>query len=389
MPLAASANGSGSARAAASKKAPIVIGTIAALSGAKVVTPPTTLAPTLKAWVKSVNATGGIKGHKIKLIIKDDQADSAKALAALQDLISQHVVALVGVLDPGVEATWKSAIDAAKIPVIGVPNSIFWDTDPNYFPVGTTIAAGTLGAAIVAKGAGGSKYGYAYCAELAVCKQAIPLVEAAAKNAGMGYGTSVAVSSSSADLTAPCLELRNAGVDALVAGVANPIMLSQQCATQGYKPILVASEAVWSAPGILTNQFTNNRLWTNSREFPPFANAPQVRAFKKTLAKYGRGIKPDFNTTNAWTSGLLFAKAAKAVKGKVTSAKLIAVMRKMKHETLGGLTPGPLNFTDPNYHPTSCFYTIRVKNGKLVAVNNLKYRCIKQSVLKPLVTSSQ
>ena len=34
------------------------------------------------AWEKSVNARGGINGHPVKLIIKDDGADPAKALQA-------------------------------------------------------------------------------------------------------------------------------------------------------------------------------------------------------------------------------------------------------------------------------------------------------------------
>ena len=83
-----------------SSKSPIVIGDLAALTGANVVEPPTTLVPTLRAWVADVNANGGINGHPIKLIVDDDQGIAANAIADLQTLIqTDHIAALVGVFD--------------------------------------------------------------------------------------------------------------------------------------------------------------------------------------------------------------------------------------------------------------------------------------------------
>ena len=221
---------------------------------------------------------------------------------------------------------------------------------PNDFPVATSIAAGTFAAAVVAKIAGGTRYGYAYCAELAVCKQAVPLTQAAAKYAGMTYGAAVAVSSSAADLTAPCLTLQGAGVNAVVPGVNNPVMLAQQCAAQGYKPIYVVAQATLQQPGILTSPYTDNRLWSLSSQFPPFIDSPAVNAFRKTLKKYGPSIQPDFSASGAWTSGLLFQAAAERIHGKVTPAALISSLRSLKKETLGGLAPGTLNYSNPTFH---------------------------------------
>jgi branched-chain amino acid transport system substrate-binding protein len=380
---ATSSSASSGSGGSTASKSPIVIGELAALSGAAVISPPTTLVPTLNAWVNMVNSTGGINGHPVKLIVEDDQGIAANALADLQKLEADHVVALVGVFDSPTEAVWRSAIDKTDIPVIGDPSDLFWDTDSHYFPITTTIIAGTMAVPNILKIYGGSVYGYAYCAELAVCKQAIPLTQAAAHFAGMSYGAAVGISSSSANDTAPCLALKAAKVNAIAVGVGDLIQFAESCASQNYHPLMSVNQADLATPGLLSSSAINNHLWALASVFPPFANAPAVTTFTQELAKYGPGITPDFNSSTAWTSGLLFEEAAKAVSGTVTASSVTAALRANK-TTLGGLAPGTLDYSNPTFHPVNCYFYAGVQNHKLVAPAGLNYKCTPESVYSAL-----
>lgn len=56
----------------------------------------------LNAYFSAVNAAGGVAGRKIALLIKDDDLNAAKMVAATRDLIAQpQVLALVGFLNTG------------------------------------------------------------------------------------------------------------------------------------------------------------------------------------------------------------------------------------------------------------------------------------------------
>lgn len=74
--------------------APITIGVVTSLTGS--------YAPLGKAdiegmdiAVSQINASGGIRGHKVKLIVKDDQTNASQATVAMNALVSEHVSAVV------------------------------------------------------------------------------------------------------------------------------------------------------------------------------------------------------------------------------------------------------------------------------------------------------
>src|SRR5262245_5437801 len=71
---------------AALTKAPIVVGVIADESQGPTGLASQDVPKTMAAWQKYINAHGGINGHPVKYINKDDAADPAKAAAAVQSL---------------------------------------------------------------------------------------------------------------------------------------------------------------------------------------------------------------------------------------------------------------------------------------------------------------
>ncbi len=71
-----------------------------------------------KAWASSVNAVGGINGHKVNVIVKDDAFNSGTSLSQAETLVAQdHAIAIVDGSD--VDASWSDYVKQQNVPVIG------------------------------------------------------------------------------------------------------------------------------------------------------------------------------------------------------------------------------------------------------------------------------
>lgn len=97
-------------------KAPYKIGAIISVTGAN--------APlgdpekkTLEMLVEKINKAGGVDGHKIELIIEDDESDASKAVAAVNKLIKvDKVVAIIGGTGTGPSMAIKPVVTSSKVP---------------------------------------------------------------------------------------------------------------------------------------------------------------------------------------------------------------------------------------------------------------------------------
>ena len=68
---------------------------------------------------EEINAKGGILGHKIQLVERDDQADNQRGVQVAQELINkERVVATLGYINTGVALASQRFYEEAKIPVI-------------------------------------------------------------------------------------------------------------------------------------------------------------------------------------------------------------------------------------------------------------------------------
>jgi branched-chain amino acid transport system substrate-binding protein len=359
-------------------KSPIVIGNVSTLSGPSTGGPVGSILPTLKAWVAYENANGGIKGHPIKLVSMDDGGNSAKGVADVQNLVqNDHIVALVGESDINVELAWEKYADSAKIPVIGgFANGLEWDHDPDFFPSSTTGQAYTVSTTETAVKEGGKVFGFPYCVEEVTCKQVVPIIQGSAEADGMKWGGAVAVSQSAPSYTAPCLQLKNAGVNVIMNADSAPLRFADACGQQNFTPIQILVGAEANVPGLLQDPVFNGRTFIPEASFPWFVHNDQTATFFTAMQKYAPGVAPDANATVEWVAGLMFAAAANAVSGTVTPASLVAALHNMKDETLGGLAPGALNMSNPSFHPVNCFFIVAVKDGKFIAPNGLNTTCV-------------
>jgi branched-chain amino acid transport system substrate-binding protein len=332
-----------------------------------------------QAWASWTNAHGGINGHPVKFVTIDDKSDASTAIAGVQSLVqNQKVVALVGTAEAGLETTWASYVAKAGVPVVGgYSYTPVWNTNSDFFLSSSDLLTAIYSGANLAKHEGKTSYGVINCSEQSACVQAIKLHQAAAKTAGLRFAYGATAPVTAPNYTANCLAAKNAGTQVLSVGLGGPAtsLLATNCSQQGYKPTYLFN-ATSVTPSLLSNAALNGAI-VPLTTFPWFYRGPQTAGFQQVLAKAGLSTQQDGPAlAAAFVSDQLFATAARAVHGTLTSAALIKSLETMKGQTLGGLAP-PLTFTPgATTRSTSCYFVAQVKNGAMVAPQGLKTNCL-------------
>ncbi len=336
-----------------------------------------------QAWADEVNAAGGLNGHPVDLITKDDGTVPANSVTAAESLISDGVVAIfdASVLD----VTWQKQVDAAKIPVIGGNfTTTMYYTDPNWYPTGETNDAITYSNVATAKASGGTKVGLLYCAESPQCQESVPITQTAAKTEGVSLAYTASVSATAPSYTAQCLAAKQAGVDSIIVldSVAVEANVATDCAQQDYNPTFVG-EGTGFTNQVPQTGALKSTYWSDFPILPFFATSAQVEQMNTVLDKYEPGMRQSTLTyaevaVQGWTGGLAVAQAIKAAgvtaSSTVTAADLVKGLDTFKNETLDGWSP-PLTFTAGKAHPVDCWYTARLENGKATLTNSGKLSC--------------
>jgi branched-chain amino acid transport system substrate-binding protein len=362
-----------SAATRADHETPIVIGSLGSYTGSQASSSEPALWA-LQAWVSSVNAAGGIDGHPLKMIVKEDNDSPSLGLTDAQELVSDHVAAIVGDWSD-VDTDWVPYVTKAGIPIIGNAAGLgFGEMD--VFPQQTTILDGAYGTLYALKKAGVTKFGVPYCAEIAACSEGVPLDKNFAGKLGMQLVWSGAFSASAPNLTPECLAASQAGATGLepAAPSDSDIHLAEACAQQGLKFKYGTSD------GTMTNQWLTipafNGTVAQEGDAPWFADStPALKAYQAALKKYESGKAVNASSIEGWASGKLFQAAVAASGSKtVTPASVLAGLYSLKGATLGGIAP-PLTFTKGTAAAVPCFFLVGIKNGKFIEPQGMKLSC--------------
>ncbi|MGX7678442.1 ABC transporter substrate-binding protein [Jatrophihabitans sp. DSM 45814] len=354
-------------------KAPLVVGSISSDTG--ISGTGNAIPLTLRNWQNYVNANGGVNGHPVKVISKDDAGDPAKSITAVKSLVGDdHIIALLNFSNLG--DSWGSYVAQQKVPVLDASASIgfHYAKDANFFPTGTTVLSVVWGQTYAAKVAGAKSFGEFYCAEQAACAQAVPLVKGYATQNGLTFATAEAFSASAPDYTAQCLAMKNAKADAVeLAGSGTRIV--DACAKQGYKPIWIVSSGSFNSAMRENANFDGTA--GNIGSFPWFLDVPATQEFRTAMKQY----LPDFNGIDSladmsgiWEAAKVFQKAAANVSDTPTSSDIYTGLYSFKGETLGGLAP-PLTYVQGKPSVVPCFFLIGVKDKAFVSSTGLKTSC--------------
>ena len=364
---------------------PIVLGNVGSYSAPNAANGVAVGQKAIVGWAKWVNSHGGVNGHPIKLIQKDNKGDQALAVSQVKELVEQdHVVAFVSQQDGSLNAGYADYLKQKNIPVLG--GSVYtidpWVGNPMFYPQGITAIPDITALVAIASKAGYKKLGSLACSEASQCAAANALVKGLAAKGGLSYVYGGLVSSTAPDYTANCLAAKDAGADILMLLIPTADegrKIADDCARQNYKPAWIIPGEAIGAGYLKTNAFNN--AFNAAGVLPWFSKDPATKDFKAAMKKYTdinfTTAEEPLNADDAWVSGLMLQKAAalSGVTGVPTSADILAGLAKFNNETLGGLAGG-LTYTNPQNKNQGCYFTIQIKKQKFTLPNGSKPDCV-------------
>jgi branched-chain amino acid transport system substrate-binding protein len=342
----------------------------------------------ITAWAKWVNAHGGINGHPVKLIQKDNKNDQALAVSQVKELVEQdHVVAFVSNQDGSLNSGYADYLKEKNIPVLG--GSVFtldpWISNPMFYPQGITAIPNITSLVDIAKTAGYEKLGSLACSEAAQCAAANTLVKGLAGKGGVDYVYGGLVSSTAPDYTANCLAAKDADAEILMLliGTADTgRKIADDCARQNYKPAWILPGEAIGAGYLETNAFNNT--FNAAGVLPWFSKDPALKDFKAAMKKYTDldldEAEEPLTANDAWVSGLMLQKAVElsGATGLPTTADILSGLSKFDDETLGGLAGG-LTYTNLEDKNQGCYFTIEIKKQKFTLPGGSTPACVATS----------
>ena len=348
-------------------KAPIVVGMVGDWTGVV----GSAYAPArdaAAAWVKMINAAGGIEGHQIDLLVADDGGDGTQDLPIVRQFVEQdHAIAIFNYFaGPAGEASVAQYVDQKHVPVVGgIAISATWNQSPMMFPSTASADAVQYGYAKAMKDAGVTKVGAVYCSEATVCQTDEQTWKTYATQLGLQVVYESAISLAQPDFTANCFQARSAGAQAILPEADGNTVLrfASSCNDQGYKPLFIDG-----APGNATPSYLEGTTAV-TYSFPWFVTGgtPALNEYGHAIQQYTNGNTGAFSSAG-WVSGkMLQAALAHGVSDTPTTQDVLNGLYAFQSQTLGGLSE-PLTYKPGAPAPAArCSYEGVVKNGHWVA----------------------
>ena len=324
----------------------------------------------VEAWAKSVNAKGGIAGHPVELVVKDDQNNPAQGLAAVKSLVQEdHVIALVGVHANISEGAWASYVQSAGVPVVGGESDTgVWASNPMFFASGELGTSTLDSEAYLAKAIGKTSFGSINVGQIQDTAPLIALLQQATKKYGVKYAFHTVVSPSAPNYTANCLAAKNSGADVVALNLDPNTLarLTSDCARQQIKLTYLIPSGAYA--GVTANDPNLDGTYIPTNNFLWFANTPAAIEFRAAMAKYESKAKLDPNSTQGWSGGKLFEAAAQNLPDNATAADVLAGLYALpKNDTLNGVSPGNTFTKGQPVDSPNCFFLAQLNGGNLSA----------------------
>jgi branched-chain amino acid transport system substrate-binding protein len=355
------------------------VGTLSGPAGATI----GTVTKGAQLWVAYINQRGGLNGHPVKYLVRDDGADPARHRALKQQSIEQdHAVAFLADAE-GI--TGKSAVEyvqSKRVPVIGSEGGQeYFYKNPMFFPQAShgdsfafPVAAAPAGVFVPQ---GKTKLGVLVCAEVELCGIVGGIVEKSAKALGFEIVYKGKASLAQPDFTAECLANRNAGAQVMVVIMDTNSLgrFASSCARQGFRP----SFAELGSMQRLDQRGDANLVGmvASSNVFPYFqTGTPAADEFQAALKAQGSGLEPGIGLTQGWVAGKVLEKAAANLPEPPTSEAVLNGLWSFKDETLGGIT-APLTFVkEQPAKRSTCWFTLQVsEKHEWVSPDGYKLNC--------------
>jgi branched-chain amino acid transport system substrate-binding protein len=339
--------------------------------------------------INEQNALGGVNGRKIKLAVADDASSPSQNLTAAQTLVqSDNALAVTG-FDPFTSGSLPY-INQNKIPLVGGnTNQGAEFSDPFYTNLFAVPGSAKPNFPVfTAEGKFLKSHGVTNLATLAysdaTSSYSAKSWAASAQKAGIKVGyTDYNVQFGSVDFTADVLAMKKAGVNGLVAPMAESSDLALLSATRqgglsmkvaffttGYdQATLDSKSAVASGQGA---DFANFYVSFDGSN----AAANHVMS---VLHKNGyKGSIPTFGIITGWLAADQFIQGLKLVgSGQLTKSSFISALREDSHYTAGGVLASPEDLTsagiatgDPNFIGDKCWNVEKLVGHKFQQITH-------------------
>lgn len=321
-----------------------------------------------KAWQAYTNAHGGILGHPVNIVVTDSQNTVPGATSAAKAFLADSSVDAILMTDLVAEGALTSTFANTPVAVLsgGGSSDLFWSHVPGAFQ-DVSGSNYTIKAYVdQAKAAGATKFGWAACAEVAVCSANGGIAMKYAATAGLQPEGVQQFSASASDYTAQCLAFIGKGVDSIAFNIGYPVgqRVATNCIQQGYKGAFSVMNSGFDQKTF--SGVSGFKGVGSSNGFPWWSTNPAVQTYVSAMKQYSPSTTySSGNSTSIWSTLELLKKALENTKPSTISRQTVMdAMYSIKNETLGGLLPAPITYTKGKPStPVGCSWFFKFNAG--------------------------
>ncbi|MCU1363630.1 MAG: hypothetical protein JWM55_1458 [Acidimicrobiaceae bacterium] len=311
--------------------------------------------------INKINATGGIFGRKIKLVVQDDGSSASNQVAAAQSLVQARGVFAVADVAIG-SANTLTYLNSAGVPTVasGSNPTEGLPTNFNIYGVRADLLHGPRVTTLfgnVMKSLGAHNIGVLAYGSVAA---SIDECESAYGSAKITKGLSAAYENLTlplpvTDWTPYVLAMKSANVDGLFPCVTvNDELAFIQAARQQGLPLKSFIAVGYNSSLLTQPENSIAQGVTIGAEFlPTELNTPVTKLRTQTYNKYGQPGPVNASSVPGYLAGLLLKEGLTAATKKLTRTSFINNLRQVKNWTADGNETGPINFDISAYSPNA------------------------------------
>ena len=336
------------------------------LTGALTGPPASTYAPAadaLRLYVDGVNASGGIGGKKINLILQDDAAEPGKATANAKKLLGQDNVILL--LNASLSSTFPPVVAEAKragVPVLFAssvcPKEVYPPADALQFCstafASTYDSRATLGF-IKQTAKEPVKIGFAAMA-IPLSRAEMDFAEQQAPGLGMTVVGKEVIPPPTPDYTPFATKLKDAGANWVFSWApwVTQVRTLEALRRLDWKGNYIAWAHI-EAEGELARLKDGSFYVIGANAL--FQDQLPIHKDIAEAAKKAKLTYPVEQLTEGWIAGMVVEAALKAAGWPATPEKVAAALSTLKVDTKG-LRGGPIEWTKDNHFRTQQYYRV-------------------------------
>jgi branched-chain amino acid transport system substrate-binding protein len=321
----------------------------------------------VRSYFNQVNAAGGVKGRKLRLLDCDSAFDPSRAHQCSQRLLSQKILSVVGWTSPSGEEPETKFLTGQGVPVIGGLSVPAQFSSPLAYPTmaslelhGTAMGHHAKDLNVQAPGVIIVNVNFIAPLQQAMLK--------ALQEEGIKPVDVEQVDITKADYSDIIVKMRAAGAKSILAGL-DPFSYArmfQAMERQNFKvPVLGFGLDKKSANDAYGSFIDGAESLIPFKEAfdPGVANDPDVQEYFGAVQRYfpNQAKALDVYTEAQWVAAKVFVEGLKRIPGAVTHQSLVAALN-----TLKGFQPGlipSVTYGPGNHDPNHCFQWIKNDKG--------------------------